>query len=236
MSAETQTTTCYAPPWSVILFTALAGTGQGLFLALYGADALGAATPLFLRDGTLVALLLLAAGLAMWRGSWLSREVIVLSLLVALLALYAFLQWSGIQATLLAGGLAALACFALFLCTGRSALTVANFTLIGCATGLSAAAALAAWLEPGLTRPYVGAALLAGFFAYLGRLALLVRNARLRPKSRPLHLVRAVRWTFLLLLYPVPAVLLVNELEAAAFAVQWLGVLAERWYFFAEAG
>jgi DMSO reductase anchor subunit len=107
-----------------------------------------------------------------------------------------------------------------------------------------------------------------GFFAYLARLASLVRNARLRPKStiqsaigvqhprvrqvaqgamggtyntreffhhRPRQVVRAVRWTFLLLLYPVPAILLVNELEAAALLVQCMGVLAERWYFFAEA-
>jgi DMSO reductase anchor subunit len=184
------------------------------------------------------------------------------------------------QATLLAGGLAVLVCLGLFLCTGmiyaclpflqewRSPLTVANFTLVGCATGLTAAAALAAWLEPGLERAYVGVALLVGFFAYLARLASLVRNARLRPKSsvqsaigvqhprvrqialgamggtyntreffhhQPRAVVRAVRWTFLLLLYPVPAVLLVNGQEAPALVVQFLGVLAERWYFFAEA-
>jgi len=54
--------------------------------------------------------------------------------------------------------------------------------------------------------------------------------------------LRAVRWTFLMLVFPVPAALLAVGLAweaaaplAAAFAVQYLGLLAERWFFFAEA-
>jgi len=56
----------------------------------------------------------------------------------------------------------------------------------------------------------------------------------------PDRVVRAVRWTFLALLYPVPASLLVwgsGSLASfiAAFALQFAGLLAERWVFFAEA-
>lgn len=54
--------------------------------------------------------------------------------------------------------------------------------------------------------------------------------------------LRAVKWVFLLLVFPVPAALLAAGLAAgsapvlaAAFAVQYLGLLAERWFFFAQA-
>ena len=53
--------------------------------------------------------------------------------------------------------------------------------------------------------------------------------------GRPREVVRAVRWTFLALVFPVPAVLLLLGEAAAAFLVQYAGLLAERWYFFAEA-
>jgi DMSO reductase anchor subunit len=52
--------------------------------------------------------------------------------------------------------------------------------------------------------------------------------------------VRAVRWTFLALLFPVPAAMLLAAADSAwglgaTFVVQYAGLLAERWYFFAEA-
>ena len=132
----------------------------------------------------------------MWRTSWLSREAIALPLFMALAALYGALHWAGkLQGALAVGALASLACVALFVCTGmiyaclkflqewHTPLTVANFILLGSASGLTAASALAAWLQPALARGYVSAALLAGALAYLGRLAALARNARLRPKS-----------------------------------------------------
>jgi DMSO reductase anchor subunit len=174
---------------------------------------------------------------------------------------------------------------ALFLCTGmiyaclpflqewRTPLTIVNFTLLGCASGVTAAAALAAWLQPALARGYVTAALALGALAYLGRLASLSRNVRLRPKStlasaigvkhpkivqiaqgamggsfntreffhgRPREVVSAVRWSFLALVFPVPALLLLSSslsapVLGAAFILQYAGLLAERWYFFAEA-
>ncbi len=57
---------------------------------------------------------------------------------------------------------------------------------------------------------------------------------------RPALVVKAVRWSFLRLIFPVPAWLLGwggGSLNAfiAAFALQFAGLLAERWYFFAEA-
>ncbi len=58
--------------------------------------------------------------------------------------------------------------------------------------------------------------------------------------GRPGAVLRAARWTFLILVFPVPAWLLGwggGSLAAfvAAFALQFAGLLAERWVFFAEA-
>ena len=51
-----------------------------------------------------------------------------------------------------------------------------------------------------------------------------------------------VKWVFLLLAFPAPLLLLSIGLAAnatvmlfAAFLVQYLGLLAERWFFFAQA-
>ena len=93
------------PAWSVVVFTAAAGAGQGLVVALAAATL--ARTPLngaaFRTDALGIALSLLVLGLAssflhlgrpmrawraimMWRTSWLSREVIVLPAFIALVA------------------------------------------------------------------------------------------------------------------------------------------------------
>jgi sulfite dehydrogenase (quinone) subunit SoeC len=54
--------------------------------------------------------------------------------------------------------------------------------------------------------------------------------------------LRAVKWVFLLLVFPIPATLLALglwqgsvPLLVAAFVLQYLGLLAERWFFFAQA-
>jgi DMSO reductase anchor subunit len=59
--------------------------------------------------------------------------------------------------------------------------------------------------------------------------------------GQPRAVLRSVKWVFLLLVFPVPAVVLAAGLAlsspallAAAFAVQYLGLLAERWFFFAQ--
>lgn len=55
-------------------------------------------------------------------------------------------------------------------------------------------------------------------------------------------LIKWVRYAFLLLLFPAPVVLIAaayilesTTLPIAAFAIQYIGLLAERWYFFVEA-
>ena len=59
-------------------------------------------------------------------------------------------------------------------------------------------------------------------------------------RGRPF--LRAVKWAFLVLAFPVPAALLLagaamasGPLLGLAFVVQYLGLLAERWFFFAQA-
>jgi DMSO reductase anchor subunit len=54
--------------------------------------------------------------------------------------------------------------------------------------------------------------------------------------------LRSIKWIFLALAFPLPALLLLLGLwqdapllPALAFAVQYLGLLAERWFFFAQA-
>lgn len=54
--------------------------------------------------------------------------------------------------------------------------------------------------------------------------------------------LKSIKWIFLVLVFPVPVVLLAFGLASAAFAVvalafvvQFIGLLAERWFFFAQA-
>ena len=60
--------------------------------------------------------------------------------------------------------------------------------------------------------------------------------------GRPREILRAIRWGFPVAVFAVPALLLaagmwggMPEAIPIAFAVQYAGLLAERWYFFAEA-
>ena len=313
------------PAFSVIFLTTLIGAGQGLFLALYLVQWLSApeaAPASLLVAGGVVSLAFMAAGLAasffhlghperawrtaaMWRTSWLSREVIVLPAAMALVA-----AWTAIHAfapsfsvagfdagrpdgfSLVVGAGAAFVVLALYVCTGMiyacikflaewaSPLTVWNFTVLGLASGFTLATLLAAW-RPGTSFvAFLGAFALALTLAgALGRVASLVRNARLKPRStlqtaigvRHSRIVqraqgatagsfntreffhgaapsvyRAARPTFLLLAFAVPATLLGLYLDsgagggqpllpAIAFVSQFGGLIAERWYFFAQA-
>jgi sulfite dehydrogenase (quinone) subunit SoeC len=220
------------PAFSVILLTTLIGAAQGLFLALVTLEllALGsllppAAGPALHAGGSAIALALLAAGLvasffhlgrperawrsaAMWRTSWLSREVIVLPAFMGAVALYGALQalgvnavlWTteggrGIDLALAVGVIGALLALALFVCTGmiyaclrflaewHTALTPINYTLLGSASGFMLAAGLAALLEPQRAGFLATAALVLTVLAAVGRGAALVRNARLKPRS-----------------------------------------------------
>jgi len=219
------------PAFSVIFLTTLIGTGQGLFLALITGQlyALGNLLPSqsesFYAVGSLISLLLLIAGLiasffhlgrperawraaAKWRTSWLSREVLVLPLMMALVAAYGLAHYFDftqplfqvadilpVDATLLIGLLGTIAAFVLFVCTAmiyasvkflqewHSPLTVANFTFLGIASGFMLAAAYSAWLGNDLVVFFGTWAVIATLLGLLTRGISLARNRRLKHKS-----------------------------------------------------
>lgn len=116
------------PAFSVIFLTTLIGAGQGLFLALFTAQAYAVFALLPAQDparfhapGALLALILLALGLlasffhlgrperawraaARWRTSWLSREVLVLPALMAAITAWGVIQYSALDPLLFTFG------------------------------------------------------------------------------------------------------------------------------------
>jgi len=293
------------PAFSVIFLTTLIGVGQGLFLALFGIEAVGAqATPMFYVAGDALALAFLAAGLiasffhlgrplrawravAMWRTSWLSREVIVLPVFMALVALHGWAHYSAWNATLALGAATAIVGLALFYITAMNyvcikflqewatPLTIVNYTLLGCASGFTFATLLTALVAPELARPLALWAVVFTAAAFVSRVASLARNARLHHRSslqtaigiqhpriaqksqgfmgssfntreffhgKSRQVVQGVKWAFLVLAFPLPAALLLAgageaavSLAALAFVIQYAGLVAERWFFFAQA-
>jgi DMSO reductase anchor subunit len=219
------------PAISVILLTTLLGAGQGLFLAWYSAEwfvLLSILSPAQNDISGYVAglsFMLLAGGLlasffhlghperawraaAMWRSSWLSREIIALPLAMALILGYALVKLSGIDSVIFKlgdnipislstvfGFGAVLAVCALFICTAmiyaclkflrqwHSPLTVLNFLLLGCASGFTLATALAAFSEDGRFTYFAGMAVFLTLSSLLSRYASLVRNRNLRSPS-----------------------------------------------------
>jgi DMSO reductase anchor subunit len=209
------------PAFSVISFTAVAGAAQGLVVALAVSTLTG--VPLSARfnaSALLLALVMLGVGLAasflhlgrperawramaMWRTSWLSREVIVLPAFMAVVALWGGLVlWGGTApaasraATLVLPVLALAGAVLLWWCTGQiyaclrfiqewaHPLTLLNFALIGLATGLVLGCALAAALgERTVLAEWAPRALAATLAAWGTRTLALRRNARLKPKS-----------------------------------------------------
>lgn len=297
------------PAFSVVFLTTLIGAGQGLFLALFAVE-IGLSRPApaadaaFLSWGAAMALALLVAGLAasffhlghperawravaMWRTSWLSREVIVLPIFMALVAVYGLGHHSGSPHTMMIGVIGAVVCLALFYITAMNyvcikflqewatPLTIVNYTLLGCASGFTLATALAAACEPALAPSLARWALALTLLAAVTRIASLMRNARIRPKStlqsaigirnprivqkaqgfmggsfntreffhgKTRHVVQSVKWGFLLCAFVIPALLLAlghakDSLPVAtlAFVIQYAGLVAERWFFFAQA-
>ena len=60
--------------------------------------------------------------------------------------------------------------------------------------------------------------------------------------GRSAHLLHLIKWSFLLMVFPLPLMCLALGVRASstemlflAFAIQYLGLLAERWFFFAQA-
>ena len=220
------------PAFSVIFLTTLIGAGQGLFLALVAGQfywVIGAIdtqeTPVFYAFGSLLALALLSAGLfssffhlahperawrsaAAWRTSWLSREIIILPMVMGVIAVYGGLHWfdwhpvviafgnmKNLDLSMTVGYLGAASVITLFICTGMiyacmkfiqewaSPLTVLNFTLMGSASGFILATAYAGVMDSALWGFYAAMSLLLTLFALLGKLAGRMRNQRLKPRS-----------------------------------------------------
>lgn len=201
------------PAFSILFFTTLAGTAQGLVVLLALSDLLGAPVrPGFLSLALLVAELLLLAGLAasflhlgrksrawravlMWRTSWMSREVIVLPAFIALVAVWWLAMRQGdaprwLPAVLVAGALLLWICTAMiyaclrFIEEWAHPLTLLNFTLIGLSSGLVLGCALAALGdEAALVRLASPWALAATLAAWLTRTLSLRRNDALRHRS-----------------------------------------------------
>lgn len=233
-----------------------------------------------------------------WRTSWLSREVIVLPAFMGVVFIYAVVHIFGflpeivtlpsglvIDLSVVIGTLGTLLAFALFVCTGmiyaclrflrewNSPLTVINYILMGGSSGFILAAFYSAMYAPTETDFFVGWAIIITLLAFAGRVASLLRNARLKPKStmqtaigvkhpyitqrsmgamggtfntreffhgKSIAFMRAIKPAFLILAFAVPLVLLALGLFtpgmlAVAFIIQYIGLLAERWFFFAQA-
>jgi sulfite dehydrogenase (quinone) subunit SoeC len=220
-----------------------------------------------------------------WRTSWLSREVIVLPLFMAGAFAWTVAHLLGVAVTGPLGAVAALLALALFVCTGMiyaslrvlrewaTPLTTVNYLVLGCASGTTLAAAIAAGAGSSLARAYATAALLLTLAGAATRLAALARNRALRPQTTlqtaigiphpriaqvaqgamggsfatreffhgaTAQKMHAIKWGFLLLAFVLPLPLLGLGRDSAAalilaFVVQYAGLLAERWYFFADA-
>jgi DMSO reductase anchor subunit len=204
------------PAFSVVIFTTAAGAAQGLVVAL--AIALLAGVPLaasFLRTSLLVAIVLLVAGLAasflhlgrplrawraaaMWRTSWLSREVIVLPAFIVLVGLWwlAARDPDSMSARLVLPLVSIAAAALLWYCTAMiyaclrfieewaQPLTVVNFVLLGLSSGSVLASTLAA-LAAERTALALAAllALVVTLVAWASRTAAWRRNAALRHRS-----------------------------------------------------
>lgn len=304
------------PAISVILLTTLIGTGQGVVITLYLTEFIAllhwkqppAASFFLLANG--MALLLLLLGLlasffhlghperawrsaAMWRTSWLSREVIVLPALMFFVLLYGaahHFAWKlnmQLHYSFVIGCVAAILSILLFVCTGMiyacirflqewaTPLTVVNYTVLGLVSGMAVMTAYAAYTAPDWVMLYRNLTLILLCIALVTRSAALVRNSRIKHKSNlqtaigikhqritqrsqgfmggafnteeffhhaPLWLFRNIKWIFLALVFGIPIVLLGLSflymhticLPMAA-GIMYIGLLIERWYFFADA-
>jgi DMSO reductase anchor subunit len=233
-----------------------------------------------------------------WRTSWLSREVIALPVFMGMIFVYGVSHLTGfrpevvtlpsgllIDLSVVIGYIGTFLAFVLFICTGMvyaclrflrewySPLTVINYILMGGSSGFILAAFYAALAAPSQTYFFVGWALIITLLAFVGRIASLIRNARLKPKStmqtaigvKHPHIVqrsmgsmggsfntreffhgkspaflRTIKPAFLLLAFVAPLLLLAlgtftPSLLGLVFVLQYIGLLAERWFFFAQA-
>ena len=237
---------------------------------------------------------------AKWKTSWLSREVIVLPAFMATTFIYAMIHITGwnpvlfalsedfiVDLSLLVGAINTAFAFTLFICTAMiyacikflqewaTPLTVLNYTLLGMASGFALSTAFASYVESDLINFYGGWAITLTVFAFITRVASLIRNAKIKYKSslstaigirhtnikqkaqgamggsfntreyfhgaKPAFF-KSIKWVFLVLVFVVPVALLIAALTtnmfvlfALVFVVQYTGLIAERWFFFAQA-
>jgi DMSO reductase anchor subunit len=220
------------PAFSVIFLTTLIGAAQGLFLALFTGQFYASVKLIepqgaeFYVIGSAVSLALLVAGLgasffhlgrperawraaSKWRTSWLSREVIVLPAMMAVVFFYGLFHGVGwtepffvagggalsIDITFILGIIGTLVAFALFVCTAmiyasvkfleewHSPYTVANFTFLGMASGFMLAAGYSAYLGNHLIGFYGTWAVVFTLIGLGTRAASLFRNRVLKHKS-----------------------------------------------------
>lgn len=220
------------PAFSVIFLTTLIGVAQGLFLALFSTQVYSEFNLLpdvtgtnFYAAGSVISLLLLVGGLissffhlghperawraaAMWRTSWLSREVLALPTMMAAVFAYGVMHIGGfdfvaytngnvnLTASMFIGITGVIATFALFLCTAMiyacikflqewsSPLTVVNYTLFGMASGFTLATALASYMGLAEQTQFLGGwAIALTVTVLLTRSASLYRNSRIKHKS-----------------------------------------------------
>lgn len=204
------------PAWSVILLSVLSGAAQGLVVLLALGTLAGVAGTAFGGRALAVALVLLVGALgasffhlgrperawraaAMWRTSWLSREVIALPAFIGAVVVW----WWGLEAGLSDGWthvaaplVAVLLAAALWLCTAMiyaclrfveewaQPLTLVNFVLIGLSSGFNVGAALLAVDDPGSLRSAAGPSAVAlTLIAGVARTLSIGRNARLRHRT-----------------------------------------------------
>lgn len=297
------------PALSVVLFTTLAGAAQGLVVAVAALTLGGAlggalADPAYATLSLAIAGILLVAGLAasfghlghperawravlMWRTSWLSREVIVVPVMIALVGVWWWTARTG-QAPLILPLAGIVLAAMLWYCTAMiyaclrfieewaHPLTLVNFTLSGLSSGWVLATTIAAWIRAGdiaaLTTPI---ALVLTIAACVARVAARRRNAALKPRSTlqsatgimapslrqismgmsagafntreffhgvaPLML-RNIGRVSIASAFVAPAILLAlawptqsRALSVLALVAQVPGLIADRWFFFAQA-
>lgn len=300
------------PPWSMVIFTVLAGLGQGLLVMLIleqwgsfssqapATDSLAFLGPSMLAFGLLFAGLISAffhlgrpsrawRSASQWRTSWLSREIIVMPVVLGFTFVHGLQGVLGLPEIFgslwkVVAPLALVACLAMWICTAMiygclkflqewsTPWTPAAFILFGL-TGGALFFGLSRTLLPveGLlvSKPLIGLLLLISLAV---KALIFKRNAGLRPKSTlrsatgipgnvrqvsmgimggsfntreffhgvSLGLMRQLRPTVLMLAFVLPMVMLfvlpLTPLTAGLIAlVHLLGMVAERWLFFAQA-
>ncbi len=235
---------------------------------------------------------------SMWRTSWLSREVIVLPTVMGLIFIYGIVHFMGwnltimtvgtvaIDLTLIIGAITTLAVFSLYIATGmiyaclkflqewHSPLTVINYLLLGSASGFIMATLIASYKQPELISFFAGWSIMLLVLAFIFRMASLMRNKRLRPKStvqtaigvrhnkikqksmgfmggsmntrdffhgQTRLFLKSIKMIFLIMVFAIPLAMMIISLFEPSLAVLviasasiYIGLLAERWYFFAE--